>query len=162
MSTPPGLRKRGNMIVRGSLALMIALLIIQALVHRAGAAPTAMPTVTLSDYPNEGRAMVYEFYGPHGVSCEIGVTPSTATSYAYCVTNGPITENVTVKGNGAIHICRGSFCGSNAGVGTPTYTAGIRIVAHALACTTTSDGVTCQFNRRGGFHINLHAITRLP
>ena len=158
-TTPPGLRKQGNMVVRGALAIMIILLIAQALGHRAAStAPTGTMTLGLLHEPS--YSVIYEFYGPHGTSCEMGYVSAT-NAYAYCVTISPKTEYIQMNTKGVYKTCVGPNCGSNAGLNTPTLSAGIRVVEGPFTCTTVSDGVQCRLASGRGFSINATTITKL-
>jgi len=146
------------MVVRGALAVMIILLIAQALTHRTSSG--SVPTVTYNPYPSSSLGATYDFYAPSGTECELTYASATNAS-VYCIANSTPVHHVLLDTHGHYTVCRGMQCGSNPPVGTPTYTAGIRLVLRDITCLTQTDGVTCHLQGHGGFHFTRADVTRL-
>lgn len=146
------------MVVRGALAVMIILLIAQALVHRTSSG--SVPTVTYGLYPTSSLGAIYDFSAPNGTECELTYASATKAS-AYCIANAMPVHHVLLDAQGHYTVCRGMQCGSNPPLGTPTYTAGIRLVLRDITCLTQTDGVTCRLQGHGGFHFTSTDATRL-
>jgi len=146
------------MVVRGALAVMIILLIAQALVHRTSSG--SVPTVTYGLYPTSSLGAIYDFSAPNGTECELTYASATKAS-AYCIANAMPVHHVLLDAHGHYTVCRGMQCGSNPPLGTPTYTAGIRLILGDITCLTQTDGVTCHLQGHGGFHFTSTDVTRL-
>ena len=145
-----------------------ALIVIAAWVSAAGAArppSVRITTVVTTTVP------IYEFTTWFGVSaieisCEIdhhGSSSATpVANEAYCMSaSSRLTHHVTVSATGVVKTCRGAACGSNAGLGTPSFFPGTEVRSGPFACVVSAKAVTCRAHGLHGFIITASSITRL-
>ena len=113
---------------------------------------------------------VFEFNGYFGpakptIDCEIDHHFSLGSgrflSSAYCMTStSSRTQNVRLSPSGRIRICTGVACGSNPGLGTPTFAPGTKVVSGPFTCVIGNSSVTCRNHKGRGFVITPSRITR--
>ena len=152
-SRPAGLRQRGSLIVRGSLALMIVLF--------AGAA--VYRSIAPSSHVHHATSAAYEFFAsPKKFSCELDVASATSTlpTQAYCeMSTASRTAHVTLLPSGDYSTCVGPTCGSNAAIDTPTFVAPSTVVSGPFRCSVGVAEVTCRVASGVGFRMTTTAIT---
>ena len=153
-STTPGLKRRGSFVVRGSLALMVALFLVAAGVRMSHHHTTSVVHATGS---------VYEFYAsPQQVSCEFDTETGSTQHSIYCeYASSTFAQHVVMTSTGHITVCRSINCGSNAGLGTPTFLAPTHVVGAPITCVVLSHGTTCTLPSGRGFTITPTTITEL-
>ncbi len=150
-----GLRKRGSLIVRGSLAIMVVLFG-GAAIYRSVHQRSASKVITVT-------APIYEFYAsPDTFSCELD-NPGTSSSIrpgAYCEKATPTrTANVVLSPSGSLKVCVGLQCGSNAGLNTPTFFSPTIVKSGPFTCAVGSNDVTCRVVNGKGFRMTMTSIT---
>ncbi len=149
-------------------ALSLALVVAATAAGPAGAStpPTVkVVTVVTTTVP------VYEFTTWFGVSavevsCEIDhhlkVSATAVANVAYCMsTSKRLTHNVTVSSVGVVKTCVGPQCGSNAGLGTPSFYPGTEVRSGPFACVVSAHAVTCREHGERGFVITATSITKV-
>ena len=150
---------------RCSLSLAVGLTAVFGLAGPASAA-SARPridTVVTTTLP------VFEFttyFDPPrvNISCEIDhdVKRAGAPSMneAYCTsTSARLTHHATVSATGLIRTCVGPTCGSNAGLGTPSFAPYTLVRSGPFSCYILPGHVRCQEHAARGFDISATMIT---
>jgi hypothetical protein len=113
------------------------------------------------------NATVYEFYAtPSHISCELDNNFASGSgprlTEAYCMsTTADLTHNVRLSTKGILKECIGPACGSNAGIGTPTYLRGTTVTSGPFRCVIGSKDVECTVASGNGFDMNTTTITRV-
>ncbi len=153
-----------------ALARGAALLFATVAVLATPAGATTAPAVKVSTIVST-TLPVYEFTTWFGVSaveisCEIDYRahPGAASpaNEAYCMsTSARLTHHVTVTSSGIVKSCTGAACGSNAGLGTPSFYPGTEVRSGPFVCDISAHAVTCRARGRHGFVLTASTISRL-
>ena len=133
-------------------------------------AGAAAPTVAI-DTVVTTTLHVFEFttyFNPPAVdiSCEIdhSFAPGGATvlNEVYCMSaSTKLTHHVTLSSTGVVRRCVGQMCGSNPGLGTPSFSSGTEVRSGPFVCVISSRAVTCRVHGTRGFVITASAISTL-
>ncbi len=155
--------------VAASLVIVLAVSLLSP-AARGGAAPAVRIDTVVTT-----TLRVYEFttwFNPPAVdiSCEIdhglaqagAATIAQTINQAYCMSSSrSLTHHVTVSATGVVRRCVGVMCGSNAGLGTPSFYPGTEVRSGPFTCVISTHAVTCREHGARGFVITARAITSI-
>jgi len=161
MSQVPGLKRRGSLVVRLSLAFMVVVFLTAAVTRSVQHHGSATTTQAGPNGPG------FLFTTDHGaIQCRMTVTRGGIASATVCQSHAPtLNQIVTLQATGALEANRGYLVAplnlSVPGLTPQSPSAGTQYSVASYLCTVRTTAVTCSVSGGKGFTITTSTVSYL-
>jgi len=129
---------------------------------RAAALAAAFLTLWVGTAAASGIHRFVALSGANGPSCELASRVPGLGTFAYCLIGPEHPLSVTMRTDGALHVCRGIKCMSNPPSNTRVLAYGTSVTVGPFRCTARRAGMRCIVTRTGhGFLLSSTSLTRV-